>query len=1214
MDELEGEGGDPPREPCPEGRTASTGNIFHGPAALVQGTGNTQINHFGGGPQDDREDQLTEYLAAALDVSKEHPYPAVLPRSRPSLDDVYVRQRLGNLAENGVPLEAGALERILTGERTCVVHAGAGGGKSSLLRTLLAMGAKRHLDSTEEGPVPVLVPAAAWEGRSLSEALALAVRLELKGLVRTLPPRLFEHAPKPGAYWLVLVDELDEIADPVRRRKVLLKLKAIENRQREPGYRKRREPRYRFVIATRPLPEGELKVLGSGVAHYELERFQLTDVEAVAHRWFGAHGLSDPRGQARVFVADLNRSRLAGLARIPLTASLLCQLRAAAPTAPLPGVRGEIYNEFARLLHERQYNPAEPGNPRELPAGFQRYNDAAVERAEHTLTRLPDLIDYLADQRRTGNPLSAVEIVWSHPDAEAPPYPVPRDVWREFLATALSHSGYLTFGAGDHHFAHQTLLEYCAARHITRDMQGRALRRLLAQWRSADPSYVGFVIDTASPAAQQEAMPQLYRLARRGGLRGCLFLAELARLGTGLSGAVLDAVTQGLSDAARNSAKAEHLRTRAVLALTGLPGPEVQVSLHRLVQSGALSGTPLVAAIAELLELGDPQVREMLHNLAMSEAQNSSQRLWAADHLAVFGDPRLADVLYALALSSRAQGASRMAAAQRLANLRDLRVPDAYHAISICPTVKSTHRFASAVELVTLGDDRVPDVLYRLAEDRKIEPPARQWAARQLVESADSRISGLLLRLARDHDLGQNFRRWAAGRLTAQGHPELPDVLYDLACDPQFDGRARVRMAWHLARTGDPRGRDLLRTLALTDPSSLAPHALEDEDSRAGAASALAALGSPDASEIIVELVEDANRTPFDRRNSVRQLADLPDSRAADALHSLALDVGLHPSLRAEAAFEIADLHDPRATDLLCTLVCDTTVPQHMRAFVVLRLCEHPDDRVPGVLRDLATRETLDIVCRSRAIASLANRNEVCVPDLLFNVAANPDVTESVRSMAAKALTTRDDIRAPELLHALVTDPALSQATRNAAMAWLGRSLLPQAHALLRELASSPSLDSGHRYLAVRTLADHNSPAASELLVALALDGDALPRDRSAAIHNLISQGDLRGPDLLRSLAQDPSVDDEHRFEAAEELMELRDPHSSDLLHELALDTKLRSFTRRAAVRELARHHDPRLPTLLRTLAEDPTLDDASRLSVVRRLAIICERDPELPP
>ncbi|MFD9436174.1 hypothetical protein [Streptomyces sp. NPDC060002] len=1196
LDEAEGEGG-PADAFSGSARREVSGNTFHAPAAIQQGDRGIQVNVFPDAPEDarHRDRWLAQYLAAAAETSKEHPYPAMLPSAGPSLDDVYVRQRLGSLAQDGLPFEGDAIDRILGSTQMCAVLAGAGGGKSSLLRTLLAVGVDRWRQDPGQGVVPVLVPAAALDGQALDTALAGAVRSGLKGLVETLPPALFLEPPTPRACWLVLVDELDEIADPIRRWRVLRHLRSVEENPDR--------PHYRFVIATRPLPESELDLLGPAVGRYELERFQLVELADVAHRWFSAYGLSDPGRLAQLFVGDLERSHLAGLARIPLMASLLCQLYAATPGQPLPAVRGQIYAEFARMLHKRQYNPAEPGNPRALCTGFRRYGDEAVTCAERTLGRLPQLIDFLAAERREGSTLRATEILGSHPDAAPPPPPhaVPPDEWQQFLATALRHSGLLTFHAGDHVFVHQTLLEYCAARHATSEPATSLLRRALARWHNADTSYLGFLIDLASPAAIRKAAPALRRTARLGGLEGCLFLAELARLGTALPDDVVSAATRGLTRAARNSRKTESDRTQAVVALTRIFDPRVRGTLRTLVQSGALHGSAVVAALTELRELGDPQVLDMLHDLAVSEAQDSGHRLWAARRLADHDDPRVPDTLYALAVSERARSAHRAAATEQLAGLLDPRVVDAYCAVAGGPGVSPLYRAAAAMEFATFQDDRLPGVLHALARDRNVEVFSRQWAARLLADSGDPGTAALLLELTHDPTIGEGFRWWATGQLSAHGYSDLSDVLFFLACDPSLDGHARVRAAWDLGRTGDPRGRRLLRALALEEPGTTATGVVRDEGSRAGAASALAALGSADAPDVFDKLARDGGRAHLDRRISVQQLADLKDSRAADALRSLAADTAVHVSIRTEAAFELADLNEPRAIGLLQSLVLDMTLDPRRRAFVVGRLCEHTDARVPSVLRDLGACATLDSLCRTRAIEGLARLRDPAVPELLFGIAADTGLAESARSLAAAQLMERHDDRAPHLLHRLATETALTPATRETAIAWLGHCG-PRAHTLLRDLASSHELDSSLRYLAGRTLATQHVPEARTLLAALARDGSARPQDRAEAAQHLIEQGDSYGPGLLHSQAQDTSLDDEHRFDAAQNLAYTGDARGADLLHELALDPRINFFIRRSAARELARHEDPRLPALLRTLAEDPTLDGLSRFVAARRL------------
>ncbi len=63
-------------------------------------------------------------------------------------------------------------ERILERHDNCLVTAAAGGGKTSLLRTVLVASVKRWAAGRRDPVVPVLVPAAVLAGRSLPEAIA----------------------------------------------------------------------------------------------------------------------------------------------------------------------------------------------------------------------------------------------------------------------------------------------------------------------------------------------------------------------------------------------------------------------------------------------------------------------------------------------------------------------------------------------------------------------------------------------------------------------------------------------------------------------------------------------------------------------------------------------------------------------------------------------------------------------------------------------------------------------------------------------------------------------------------------------------------------------------------------------------------------------------------------------------------------------------------
>jgi hypothetical protein len=162
---------------------------------------------------------------------------------------------------------------VLARQETCVVLAGPpGGGKSSLLRTWLAASVERWQYGLADTVVPVLVSAPALVGMPLLEAVATAVSAELGsfGLPEDLPVTFFRTPPRPGVSWLFLVDGLDEITASEARRQLLSELQAIQADQHTLAFR--------FVVATRPLPQGELDMLGTAVPRYQLEPFAPEDV------------------------------------------------------------------------------------------------------------------------------------------------------------------------------------------------------------------------------------------------------------------------------------------------------------------------------------------------------------------------------------------------------------------------------------------------------------------------------------------------------------------------------------------------------------------------------------------------------------------------------------------------------------------------------------------------------------------------------------------------------------------------------------------------------------------------------------------------------------------------------------------------------------------------------------------------------------------------
>ncbi|WRZ96449.1 hypothetical protein OHB54_46745 (plasmid) [Streptomyces sp. NBC_01007] len=538
---------------------------------------------------------LRQYLVAATRAAGQHPYQIAdrgLGQRAPALADVYIRQQVrhsgaGTASVGGPTVPA---EDVFTTSATfCLLLGGPGGGKSSLLRTRLAQAA----DTPGKGSnpvVPVLVTAAALTGdKPLPVALAVATTTWLRqyGLLDALPVDFFRGRPRARARWLVLVDGLDELAHSDRHRVLQLLASAAGA---EPAL-------YRFVVATRPLDENGLKVLGAHVSCFTLQPFTPDDLHTYAKGWF-AH-LDDSAHHAQAFTAALQNSRLHELALIPLMATMLCQLYAADPDRPLPHGRSAAYEAFVKMLYHtnshKQVGATHKAVIARLSEGFQVPHDAkAVTRAaRRAREHLPKLIDYLAHQRLDGATDPAVALIATHPHA-ACPAPLEPHQWHDFLGELLRPTGLLVREAGDHVFVHGTFAEFHAARHATATQERRAelIEALLPLPKrsgflvlSQADSYMGFTLDRILAAGSGEAkalLEGLDALIAAGNYGITLLVCRLVRLGTLFPG---ERALAWLVPIAANEEVADYIRLEAAMALTSLDTSAAIVALTCVADS-----------------------------------------------------------------------------------------------------------------------------------------------------------------------------------------------------------------------------------------------------------------------------------------------------------------------------------------------------------------------------------------------------------------------------------------------------------------------------------------------------------------------------------------------------------------------------------------------------------------------------------------------------
>ncbi|MFG2874744.1 helix-turn-helix domain-containing protein [Streptomyces sp. NPDC048337] len=890
---------------------------------------------------DVRTRRIGGYLTAARDAAREHPYAGVLPGIAPPLAAVYLSQRVHPWER---PSEAGALpaDDLLTGGSSCVVLAGPGGGKSSLLRTWLRRGTEEWLDGRGGERVPVLVPAAALVHAPLADAVAASVNLELEGLVEKLPTGFFATEPQPGAGWLVLVDGLDEVTDGAARHKVLRRLAEI-SRGEGSGL-------YRFIVATRPLSGGELDLLGVDLPRYQLQPFGREDLPLVAGSWFRCLEVPDPEGTTRRFLRALEQTRLAALAHVPLMTAMLCQLHAAAPEQPLPAGRGQVYRDFVELLHRQQYRVGAPHPLPRLSAGLP----GALAAAERTLGHLPGLIAHLAAARLAGDTAPAIDFLCALPEARRPPQ-VPEADWRAFLDTAARRSGLLTAGGGDLVFLHQTLLEHLAAQHLLRDPKegARAIRRVFHQRGTCGPrvplsaystgtppgvrprvwffrywqppedlSYAGFLLDAAHEAGLTLRRSPLRRLAARGGLPGWRFVASLAAMGTRLPDDVVAAAAASLHAQAADPAPGNSHRRVAAEALARLGDPRGADLLHALAGAsdhGKRNFERLRAAQA-LVEHGDPRGPAALLALSRDAGASGPIRTEAAAVSARIGDPRAADVLHAIALDTTVGGPNRLQAATLSGGLHDPRAAEVLHVLALDTRAGDHERVQAAALSARLGDHRAPDLLHGLSFDMTLPVLFRVRASGVLASAGDPRGVQRLHGLGHTPDVGPPARLAAGEALAALDKSRAAEVFHVLASeqdersdDSRHAQRHRVHAAEKPVELADPRGPGLLLALSRDPDVGAFP--------RVRAAGSLAALGEPAAAGQLLALAGAAELPAEARLEAGVALAGLGDRRASPVLRLLALRPEVSDRLRVAAAQALVDLGDPAAAELLHAVI-----------------------------------------------------------------------------------------------------------------------------------------------------------------------------------------------------------------------------------------------------------------------------------------------------
>ncbi len=409
--------------------------------------------------------ELHRYLRAVQRAAQEHPYGFLsgLSRARmPALDDVYLPQGLADLSRDSgrAPTNAelvGAPEwaRLLDRHRNLLVRGGPGAGKSTLLRQIAAALAHDALAGHPADYFPVLLHARDLAtGQPLADAIhEAATRFLHTALIRQLPQGIFEAAPLPGVCWLVLVDGLDEIRDHKAREAIF---RALADGLDEPAWR--------FVAATRPLPEEDFNELCPRFGECELRPFTSDELRRFAIGWLSKQADHDDKGMVARIQKHIQLIGSDGVTASPLAAAMLCALVTHAPAEPLPVGRTSLYTKLINVL-QAHTRPASDPVVRSLQ--------------EQCLTMLEDL----SFQRRSGDreqPILGAAVRWAQ-DRGLRHAPSMGESWERVVHDVLCETGLVVPTADGLEFSHVTFEDFLAARYMYRRLSQRAGEQQLTQ-------------------------------------------------------------------------------------------------------------------------------------------------------------------------------------------------------------------------------------------------------------------------------------------------------------------------------------------------------------------------------------------------------------------------------------------------------------------------------------------------------------------------------------------------------------------------------------------------------------------------------------------------------------------------------------------------------------------------------------------------------------
>lgn len=1062
----------------------------------------------------------------------------------PDLADVYMEQAA--MPDETMPEGHTAIPaaEIFQRDAHAIIFGGPGLGKSSLLRMGLTELARAWLDDDPRTGIPVRVQATDLaDARPLPQLIAASVEADLSaaGIVSSWPPEFFAAEPVPGARWLVFIDGLDDIVDLATRRSVLAKLAGVANGPHA--------SLYRFVLASRPLSLQELEQDDAWISgRYELQPFTIGQLRRFAEHMLAELGTDDPAAVAQRLVDEVDRAKLAGIAVVPLMATMLCQLLALDLDRPLPTGLTGIYEDFTQALAAPQYVDGKRGIFQQAEAAFRPYGPRAVRAATDVLDRSADLLGRLALARHDGSAEPALELLvgW---ERGSRPQPIPEKRWREFLKGILRRSGLLTERLGDFVFVHDTICDYLAARALVadEDRSFAAFHQLFYEWQRPWPgvaevwrqpswrySLMRFLI--ALWPGRDRMFNALRGVAEKGGLAGCAFVVSLLQDGVVTDERLAAAAAPTLERIASTPVD-RGFAARQALDLLAWIGARDQ--LRRVATADSATRETRRRATVVLAELGDGWGTARLAALAGDGERDAHDRLHAFGALDRLGDERAADLLEGVVDALVARMGVR----------------------------RTTERI-----VLELGRGQGAGVLARIAESEELTQAVREASARALVRHGDPRGPSLLGAVLGDDGFDADVPAALPADVDLARYPLAPDMLRLIAADTALNVQIRLRAFEALTRHGEQSFPGLLA--ALTKDPSTGPDTRKQVlalfagmRTRAG----LAALAAPKTAD------------PDARIEDGRADGPTGDDHV-NVLGSIVLDRHVEPHMRIAAAESLELFGVPDAADYFQAIVDDVSVPEVLRRRVANMMAaaerdpvRNPDlssDVVPAVEkgpaptgkgRQAAWQELFVTLSRwpARWLDGEGGGADGLVPlprclDAMADFARNAPASKSPRLAAAKALESLGDPRGTSLHAGVQWNRVRSSPKGDANGAQLCLTLLAEAAAAGERAQGG---DGGHLPVVAERL---------HLLHALADDSGTDINVRCHAAEVIARSGDDRGNDVLLLLLGDAAQSRNVRGRIAETLHRLGDPRGVNLLRGMAVDVRRSVSERQAAKRWLS--------------------------------------------